>query len=53
MMPGSSPSIAALSGDAYQVSFEANTTSLWTVSSNGGGGDQKLGMMHGTSPSGN
>jgi hypothetical protein len=53
MMPGSSPSIAPLGGGAYQVSFEANTTSLWIVNSTNGGGDQRLGMLSGTSPSGN
>ncbi len=53
MMPGSSPAIAPLPGGNYQVSFEANTTSLWIVNSNGGGGDQQLGMFNGTSPSGN
>jgi hypothetical protein len=48
MMPGTSPSITALGG-SFQVAFQANTTSLWTVGA-GGNKDWGLGMMTGTSP---
>ena len=50
MMGGTSPSITTLSSGGFQVAFEANTTSLWTVGS-AGNKDWNLGMMPGTSPS--
>jgi hypothetical protein len=50
MMPGTSPSITALSGGGFEVAFQANTGDLWTVG-DAGNTDWKLGMMKGTSPS--
>ena len=46
MMAGTSPSI----NDGGEIAFQANTGSLWTLGS-GGGGDSGAGMMAGTSPS--
>jgi hypothetical protein len=43
MMAGTSPSIAALSGGGFEVAFQDNTGSLWTVG-NAGNADWKLGM---------
>jgi hypothetical protein len=48
---GTSPSIAALAGSTYQVAFQANTGSLWTVGADDVGHNLNLGMMAGTSPS--
>jgi hypothetical protein len=50
MMPGTSPSIAALPGGGYVVAFQANTGNLWTIGADNHG-DWRLGMMPGTSPS--
>jgi hypothetical protein len=50
MMPGTSPSIAALPWGDYVVAFQANTGNLWTVDFVRAS-DWKLGMMAGTSPS--
>jgi hypothetical protein len=50
MMPGTSPSVTALSNGGYEVAFQANTGHLWTVGSDPHG-DWGLGMMPGTSPS--
>ena len=49
MMSGTNPSITALTGGGFEVAFQANTTSLWTVG-DGGDKDWGLGMMKGTSP---
>ena len=49
LMPGTSPSIAAVAG-GYQVAFQANTGMLWTVGALGTR-DWKLALMAGTSPS--
>jgi hypothetical protein len=49
MMPGTSPSIAAVPGGA-EIAFQANTGSLW-VTGPLGTGDLRLGMMAGTNPS--
>ena len=50
MMHGTSPSITVVGSSAFEVAFEANTSSLWTVG-NAGNEDWSLGMMVGTSPS--
>jgi hypothetical protein len=50
MMPGTSPSIAAMPGGGYEVAFQANTGNLW-VTGSAGTGDLGLGMRSGTSPS--
>jgi hypothetical protein len=51
MMPGTSPSIAALPGGGWQAAFQANTGNLWVVGAKGDPGDTHLGMRPGTSPS--
>jgi hypothetical protein len=54
MMPGTSPSIAALpSGGGYLVAFQDNTGNLWVVGTDGadGPGNTNQSMMPGTSPS--
>ncbi|MDQ3369206.1 MAG: hypothetical protein M3680_27585 [Myxococcota bacterium] len=50
MLPGTSPSIAALRGGGVQVAFQSNTKSLWTVGA-AGNKNWDLGLMAGTSPS--
>lgn len=51
MMAGTSPAITALTDGGYQVAFQANTGSLWTVHSGAAGGrNLALGMMAGTNP---
>ena len=50
MAPGTSPSIAGLSGGGFQVAFQANTSALWTVGS-AGNRNWNLGLRSGTSPS--
>ena len=55
MMPGTSPSITALSGaqlasGGFETAFQANNSELWTVGA-GGDKDWHLGMMAATSPS--
>jgi len=50
MMPGTSPSITALSGGGYEMAFQANTGSLITIGA-AGNKNWQLGMMPGTSPS--
>jgi hypothetical protein len=50
MLAGTSPAIARGKGGGYDVAFQANTTALWVVAVDGTGGDQRLGMMPGTSP---
>jgi len=49
MSPGTSPAIAGLAGGGYEVAFEANTGSLWTVGI-AGNKNWGLGMSPGTSP---
>jgi precorrin-6B methylase 2 len=53
MMPGTSPSITALTSGGYEVAFQANNGVLWTVGSGPGSNneDWNLGMAGGTSPS--
>jgi hypothetical protein len=48
MMNGTSPTITAVNG-SYEVAFQANTGSLWTVGEDPHGA-WGLGMMNGTSP---
>lgn len=48
MMAGTSPAITSLGG-GYEVAFQANTGSLWTVGTDSHGA-WNLGMMAGTSP---
>ena len=50
MRAGTSPSIAALSTGGYEMAFQANTGSLWSVGSDQHG-SWGYGMMAGTSPS--
>jgi hypothetical protein len=50
MYPGTSPSIAALANNTYEIAFNANTDVLWTYSPATNGVDQGLAMMTGTSP---
>jgi hypothetical protein len=50
MMHGTSPSIAGLSGGGFEVAFQANTGSLWSVGASNHGA-WNLGMMSNTSPS--
>src|SRR5207302_873953 len=47
---GTSPSITALPGGGYEMAFQANTGSLWSVGTDPHG-DWGLGMKDGTSPS--
>jgi N-acetylmuramoyl-L-alanine amidase len=49
MMPGTSPTIAALAGGGFEVAFQANTGALWTVGS-ALNQNLNLGMKAGTSP---
>ena len=49
MMPGTSPSIAALSSGGYEMAFQANTGDLFVVGA-GGSYDTGQGMMAGTGP---
>jgi hypothetical protein len=51
MMPGTSPSVAALSGGGYEVAFQANTGTLWLRNSSGTQINTTAGMDPGTSPS--
>jgi hypothetical protein len=46
---GTSPGITALTNGSYEVAFQANTDSLWTVGTDNHG-SWNLGMMAGTSP---
>jgi hypothetical protein len=50
MWPGTAPAISGLAGGGYEVAFEANTNSLWTVGT-AGNSNWNLGMQPGTSPS--
>jgi surface antigen len=50
MMPGTSPSIAALPGGGYEMAFQANTGNL-IVYGTGGNSNTQQGMKAGTSPS--
>jgi len=50
MMAGTSPAITALSADAYQMAYQADTSELTTTGS-AGTRNWGLGMMAGTSPS--
>ena len=50
MMPGTNPSITALTGGGYEMAFQANTGSLITIGA-AGNKNWQLGMMPGTSPS--
>ena len=49
MWPGTGPAIAGLAGGGYEVAFEANSGSLWTVGS-AGNVSWRLGMWPATSP---
>jgi hypothetical protein len=49
MRPGTAPAITALAGGGYEVAFEANTGSLWTVGT-AGSGNWSLGMWPKTGP---
>jgi hypothetical protein len=52
MAADTSPSITGLANGSYEVAFQANTGSLWTLASGASGGrNLSLGMMAGTSPS--
>jgi hypothetical protein len=51
MMPGTSPSVAALTGGGYEVAFQANNGHLWLRNSAGSQTDTTAGMEPGTSPS--
>jgi hypothetical protein len=50
MKAGSSPSITGLTNGSFEVAFQANTGSLWSMGSDVHG-DWRLGMMGKTSPS--
>lgn len=49
MLSGTSPAITALPNGGYEVAFQANTTSLWTVGTDPHGA-WNLGMRTGTNP---
>ena len=51
MKPGTSSSIAALSGGGYEIAFQANKGELWTYTSNGEYHNTTLDMKEKTSPS--
>jgi subtilase family serine protease len=51
MASGTSPSVAALAGGAYEAAFEGSNDDLYAVSSSGTVSNLELGMMPGTSPS--
>jgi hypothetical protein len=50
LMPGTSPSITALTGGGYQIAFQSNTGSLWSTGT-AGTRNWGLGVKAGTSPS--
>ncbi len=51
MAPGTSPSIAGISGQGYIEAFQADTGILWTRADTGPWGSTGYGMLAGTSPS--
>jgi hypothetical protein len=51
MMPGTSPAITIMQNGAYEIAFQANTGTLWTVSNAGGGGNTGQPMNPKSSPS--